>query len=74
MYSTFTGVLTLRRNKQHSSWKGSALTADEEAARTLLAQPLLQRFIGVQYKPKTELQSHYQLYKASEQFDMLIHG
>ncbi len=35
--------------------------------------PLLERAIGVIYRPKTERQSHYSLARVAEQFDALIH-
>ena len=35
--------------------------------------PLLERAIGVIYRPQTERQSHYFHARVSEQFDLLIH-
>lgn len=41
--------------------------------REALAQPMLQRAIGVIYRPATERMSHYFHSRTSEQFDGLIH-
>jgi erythromycin esterase-like protein len=49
---------------------GSA-AADE--ARAALEEPLLERAIGVIYRPRTERQSHYFLATVAEQFDCLYH-
>jgi erythromycin esterase-like protein len=38
-----------------------------------LSEPLLERAIGVIYRPETERQSHYFRAKVSEQFDAVIH-
>ena len=38
-----------------------------------LATPLLERAIGVIYRPQTERQSHYFQARLTEQFDALIH-
>ena len=38
-----------------------------------LATPLLERAIGVIYRPQTERQSHYFQARVTEQFDALIH-
>ncbi|MES2961752.1 MAG: erythromycin esterase family protein [Pseudomonadota bacterium] len=38
-----------------------------------LDKPILQRFIGVIYRPQTELQSHYYRANISRQFDALIY-
>lgn len=40
---------------------------------SLLAQPRLERAIGVIYRPETERWSHYFNARLSEQFDMIIH-
>jgi erythromycin esterase-like protein len=42
-------------------------------SRVALASPLLQRAIGVIYRPETERQSHYFQARLSEQFDAVIH-
>lgn len=42
-------------------------------ARSALASPLLERAIGVIYRPETERQSHYFQARLSEQFDAVIH-
>lgn len=46
-----------------------------EGSRTRIAlqQPLLERAIGVIYRPETERQSHYFNAKVSSQFDVVIH-
>lgn len=41
--------------------------------RTALRDPLLERAIGVIYRPETERQSHYFYARVSEQFDAVIH-
>ena len=51
-------LLTLRNDRQ---------TADA------LREPLLERAIGVIYKPETERQSHYFRARLSDQFDAVIH-
>ena len=38
-----------------------------------LEHPLLQRAIGVVYRPETERQSHYFMSRVSAQFDALFH-
>lgn len=42
-------------------------------ARVALASPLLERAIGVIYRPETERHSHYFQARLSEQFDAVIH-
>lgn len=42
-------------------------------ARNLLRQPLLERAIGVIYRPETERLSHYFHTRLAEQFDVVIH-
>lgn len=44
----------------------------EEASRAL-AGPMLERAVGVVYRPESELQSHYFMAEVSRQFDALIH-
>jgi erythromycin esterase-like protein len=44
----------------------------EEVARAL-STPLLERAIGVIYRPETERMSHYFHARLSEQFDAVIH-
>ena len=41
----------------------------DEALRHALSEPLLQRFIGVIYRPDTELQSHYARTSPARQYD-----
>ncbi|MFP4598074.1 MAG: erythromycin esterase family protein [Persicimonas sp.] len=48
------------------------LHADEEL-HAALAQPRLERAIGVIYRPRTERASHYFQARISEQFDWVIH-
>ncbi|HEV7417656.1 MAG TPA: erythromycin esterase family protein, partial [Tianweitania sediminis] len=43
-----------------------------EALRRRLAEPRLERFIGVIYRPETELQSHYAQAILPEQFDAFV--
>ena len=45
----------------------------EDAAREALGEPLLERAIGVIYRPRTERQSHYFLARVGRQFDCLYH-
>jgi erythromycin esterase-like protein len=45
---------------------------EEHVARSLSA-PLLERAIGVIYRPETELQSHYFEASVSSQFDLVVH-
>ncbi len=47
--------------------------AAAEAARAALDAPLLERAIGVVYRPRTERQSHYFLARVGRQFDCLYH-
>jgi erythromycin esterase-like protein len=49
---------------------GSAAADD---ARAALREPLLERAIGVIYRPRTERMSHYFLATVAEQFDCLYH-
>ena len=49
------------------------LMPDESAVKTLLKKPLLERAVGVIYRPETERQSHYFTARLSEQFDAVIH-
>lgn len=42
------------------------------ALRSRLIEPRLQRFIGVIYRPETELQSHYSLVSMPQQFDAYV--
>jgi erythromycin esterase-like protein len=39
----------------------------------LLAEPRLQRAIGVIYRPETERSSHYFYTRLAEQFDVVLH-
>ena len=43
------------------------------SARSALRQPMLERAIGVIYRPETERQSHYFQAAVSDQFDAVIH-
>lgn len=49
------------------------LMTDEGRARSVLREPLLERAIGVIYRPETERQSHYFRASLSDQFDAVIH-
>jgi erythromycin esterase-like protein len=49
------------------------LGANSAAARAFQTQQLLERAIGVLYKPATERQSHYFQANIAHQFDALIH-
>jgi erythromycin esterase-like protein len=44
----------------------------DEALRRRLIQPRLERFIGVIYRPDTELTSHYAEASLAQQFDAFI--
>ena len=48
-------------------------SAAADRAREALDQPLLNRAIGVVYRPRTERQSHYFLSRVGRQFDALYH-
>jgi erythromycin esterase-like protein len=52
-----------------------SLTGDDaaDAARAALDEPLLERAIGVIYRPRTERQSHYFHARVGRQFDLLYH-
>ena len=43
-----------------------------DALRRRLSEPMLERFIGVIYRPDTELWSHYSQAELSEQFDAFV--
>lgn len=45
----------------------------ESAVRGALSEPMLERAIGVIYRPETELASHYFRARLSRQFDAVIH-
>jgi erythromycin esterase-like protein len=45
----------------------------DEAVRAALSRPLLERAIGVIYRPETERLSHYFEARLTEQFDAVIH-
>ncbi|HVE55977.1 MAG TPA: erythromycin esterase family protein [Pyrinomonadaceae bacterium] len=49
------------------------LMGKESKAKAALAAPLLERAIGVIYRPETERASHYFYARLSEQFDAVIH-
>jgi erythromycin esterase-like protein len=44
----------------------------DDALRRRLAEPRLQRYIGLVYRPKTELASHYAEASLSRQFDAFV--
>jgi erythromycin esterase-like protein len=46
---------------------------DDPAAAQALRHPLLERAIGVIYRPETERQSHYFFVELARQFDALLH-
>lgn len=56
---------TLRSNS------GSATV--DEVARKLLKMDRVERFVGANYIPETELRSHYLICNMSEQFDFILH-
>ena len=60
----------------HRSGLGAALLdwrePGRQALRDVLSEPLLERAIGVIYRPQTELQSHYFPAVLAEQFDAYI--
>ena len=49
------------------------LLKNEGRVQNLLRKPLLERAIGVIYRPETERQSHYFHSRLSDQFDAVIH-
>lgn len=49
------------------------LMTEGSALSNILATPMLERAIGVIYRPETERQSHYFQAKLSHQFDAVIH-
>jgi erythromycin esterase-like protein len=49
------------------------LLSDNSRLRSALTDPLLERAIGVIYRPETERQSHYFLARIAAQFDAVIH-
>jgi erythromycin esterase-like protein len=49
------------------------LMASSGRVKAALSEPLLERAIGVIYRPETERQSHYFRANISEQFDAVIH-
>jgi len=49
------------------------LMRNDEELRRRLREPLLERAIGVIYRPETERQSHYFYSAVADQFDALIH-
>lgn len=49
------------------------LLREEGRLKAALRQPLLERAIGVIYRPDTERQSHYFHARLSDQFDAVIH-
>jgi erythromycin esterase-like protein len=57
----------------HETGRGRFFLSLGDALAEPLAAPLLQRAIGVIYRPETELASHYFRTSLSAQFDALIH-
>lgn len=49
------------------------LLREESRLKEALRQPLLERAIGVIYRPETELESHYFRARLADQFDAVIH-
>ncbi|MDB5028400.1 MAG: hypothetical protein JWO66_2089 [Candidatus Eremiobacteraeota bacterium] len=49
------------------------MMTDDPAIRAAVRDPLLERAIGVVYRPDTERQSHYFRSRLTEQFDVVIH-
>ena len=49
------------------------LPSAEDKLKRVLRQEMLQRAIGVIYRPQTERQSHYFYTRLSDQFDAMIH-
>jgi erythromycin esterase-like protein len=49
------------------------LVREEPRLRNALHQPLLERAIGVIYRPETERRSHYFHARLFDQFDAVIH-
>jgi len=49
------------------------LLSGENASRTALTEPMLERAIGVIYRPETERFSHYFRTILPDQFDVVIH-
>jgi erythromycin esterase-like protein len=49
------------------------LMPEESRVKEVLRSPLLQRAIGVIYRPETERQSHYFKARLSDQFDAVLH-
>jgi erythromycin esterase-like protein len=43
------------------------------AARDLFQANRIERFVGVNYLPSTELRSHYSICNMSDQFDFIVH-
>jgi erythromycin esterase-like protein len=48
-------------------------SAVDEAARKVLDEDKLERFVGLAYTRETELRSHYSTCRPSEQYDCLLH-
>jgi erythromycin esterase-like protein len=53
----------------HDAGRGLLEFSRHEALRRRLLEPRLERFIGVIYRPDTELQSHYAETSLPQQFD-----
>ena len=57
----------------HDTGIGSFVLDLRGPAGAAVDQPLLERAIGVVYRPRTELQSHYFHARVRDQFDLVIH-
>jgi erythromycin esterase-like protein len=60
-------AVVTRTNSRHG------LSSEQRAARQVLNERRLERFVGVQYIKRTERQSHYSLCSVAEQFDAVVH-
>jgi len=60
-------------NRAIATEKGGVKREQNEELVQALKGPLQERYIGVIYRPKTELQSHYSKSSISQQFDAVIH-
>ena len=49
------------------------MAAKTDHLSTALREPMLERAIGVIYRPETERQSHYFQARLSDQFDAVVH-
>ena len=58
---------------RHDGPSAFALEMADDAVRETLGKSLLERAVGVIYRPQTERQSHYFRANVAEQFDWLLH-